>query len=251
MKKISPRALAKLKEHGVDLENLQCLRSTSESRQVSANEIKIGKEELWPGRTPTAGVDPQSVIQYTLAQMRHTEVRSFIGTVFAEPEIRQLLISRFSATTPPSRNPRYGIEFLRSAANHASYWCVLGRDERDALYAATLLAGLKALLLQGIVGGASADDVLLTIVRSALHRLDDDAPHQAMVLRLCLGWGNADEIDQHYVPQLQHAVRRALEVASQGVLPAGTPTPPGKPAVKAKTQVASPEAAAKRVSKKR
>lgn len=44
---------------------------------------------------------------------------------------------------------------------------------------------------------------------------------------------------------------QTLESCEGQVDAAATSTPPGKPAVKAKTQAASPEAAAKRVSKKR
>lgn len=41
--------------------------------------------------------------------------------------------------------------------------------------------------------GVSASDVLFTIVRSAMRRLDDQFPRQAFLLRLSLGWSNVDE----------------------------------------------------------
>ena len=89
-----------------------------------------------------------------------------------------------------------------------------GREERDILYVATFVQGCRSLLAHCVVGDVDLDDVLFTIVRGFLHRLDDAAPRQASLLRLCLGWGNSDEIDDYYVPRLQQAVHRALRTAA-------------------------------------
>jgi hypothetical protein len=61
---------------------------------------------------------------------------------------------------------------------------------------------------------------MFTLARKALHRLDDQAPRCSRLLRLSLGWGCEDDVDDFYVPRLQIAVQRALTqvsiVAEQG-----------------------------------
>ena len=88
--------------------------------------------------------------------------------------------------------------------------------ERAVLFVATVIRGIQALLSDYVVGPANLEDVMFTLVRPALHRLDDSAPRQACLLRLSLGWGNADEVDAFYVPRLQESVARALRAVKVG-----------------------------------
>jgi hypothetical protein len=57
-----------------------------------------------------------------------------------------------------------------------------------------------------------------------LHGLDDQVPRCSRLLRLALGWGCADEIDDHYVPRLQIAVERALAQVAFGSHTSAPPT---------------------------
>jgi hypothetical protein len=81
----------------------------------------------------------------------------------------------------------YPVQSLRRAAEMAGYWCAFGREERSVLYVATLIRGIGHLLADYVVGSAKLDDILFTLVRPALHRLDDSAPRQACLLCLFAG----------------------------------------------------------------
>jgi hypothetical protein len=156
----------------------------------------------------TVGVDPAQLLEAAVQHVKTPALREFFGAVVQEPEIYQTL----TRLTPASQTGRMScpIQTLRRAAELASYWCASGAQERDVLFVATVLLGTQALIGPMVMGGASASDVMFTLVRKALHRLDDQSPRCANLLRLSLGWGNEDEIDDFYVPRLQQAVQRAL-----------------------------------------
>lgn len=166
---------------------------------------KTGKVEL-----RADGVNPQVIIQDTIAAVRDSDLRVFLDSVLKEPEVEQVLTTRV-----PGKGyyQRYAIQYLRRAASMANFWCVRERREREVVYVATVVEGLKQLMAPWIVGAANAEDVVFTIVRSALYRLDDNAPGLASQLRLSLGWGNADEFDNSYIPSVQQVIRRALQSA--------------------------------------
>lgn len=167
--------------------------------------LQAGKSQMNP-----EGGNPKGVIQDTINAVRDSELRAFLTVVLNEPEVEQVLTTRVRGF---GYYQRYAIQYLRRAAGMANFWCVQERREREVMYVATLVAGLKKLMEPWIVGDANADDVVFTIVRTALHRLDDNAPLVASQLRLSLGWGNADEFDSSYIPGVQQIIRRALERA--------------------------------------
>jgi hypothetical protein len=158
----------------------------------------------------TVGPDPEKLLQQTASQVRHPGLQGLLVQFINEPEIRQVLTRLAEPQSPGAKHPTLTIQQLRRAAELAQYWCAFGREEREVLYVATLVQGCQSLLESTLSPGASAADVLFTIVRSSLHRLDDRYPRQAFLLRLSLGWGNADEGDEYYVPRLQQSVERAL-----------------------------------------
>ena len=156
------------------------------------------------------GIKPQEIIQDTITAVRESDLREFLDVVLKESEVEQVL-----TTKVPSQRyyQRYAIQYLRRAAGMANFWCVGERREREVVYVATVVEGLKQLMAPLIVGSANANDFVFTIVRSALYRLDDNAPGLASQLRLILGWGNADEFDNSYIPSVQEVIRRALQSA--------------------------------------
>lgn len=168
----------------------------------------------------TVGVNPRQLVDKVLAEVSSCQLREFLRTVVTESEVELALTTPIPTPTSSSgmRRPfqSYPVQSLRRAAEMAGYWCAFGREERAVLYVATLIRGIGHLLADYVVGCAKLDDILFTLVRPALHRLDDSAPRQACLLRLCLGWGNADEVDAYYVPRLQESVERALRAGQLG-----------------------------------
>lgn len=209
MKKPNPRLQAILAQYGLkllhDKSNREVPGSPKPRARLHEPHTEFSHVPLQTGRG-----NVQALIRDTVQTLRDTALHAFLDSVFLEPEILRVLVSRHMA---PGQPPRLAIEYLRSAADIAVFWNA-PYVKADVLYVATLLQGLMELLAPCIVGKGNANDILFTIVRTALHRLDDQAPGAACLLRLCLGWGNADEIDAHYIPGLQQAIRHALKSAS-------------------------------------
>ena len=62
------------------------------------------------------------------------------------------------------------------------------------------------------------DDVLYTLVHEGLSRLGRQDERLASLVRMCLGLGLPDEIDDFYVPRLRLGVQRALKRAKPASL---------------------------------
>lgn len=173
----------------------------------------------------TIGKDPQTLVSEAVAKVRHPGLHSLLASFTNEPEIRQVLYQMeehpnaacvhqvrgdwFSCQSFPS----WPIQRLRRAGELAQHLCAFGREEREVLYAATVLQGCKDLLIttMGAVDGAN---VHFTLVRKGLHQMDDLHPRQAWLLRQCMGWGIEDEVDDFYVPRLQQSVKRSLSLVA-------------------------------------
>ncbi|MDO8767368.1 MAG: hypothetical protein Q7K57_01405 [Burkholderiaceae bacterium] len=171
----------------------------------------------------TVGVPPLQLVDQVLAAVSSWQLREFLSAVVIEPEVELALITPIpmlnSSRGACQPFQSYPVQTLRRAAEMAGYWCAFGQEERAVLFVATLIRGIQHLLADYVVGPANLYDILFTLVRPALHRLDDSAPRQACLLRLCLGWGNADEVDAYYVPRLQESVERALRAVQLGQAP--------------------------------
>jgi hypothetical protein len=162
-------------------------------------------------------VDSDPLLLDVVSRVKNPALREFMQSVLHEPEILQALTAPvMMPMSPSSITCTYPIQALRRAGEMAAYWCACGAEERDALYVATILQGAQKLLEPVVLGSSTAEDVMFTLARKALHRLDDQAPRCSRLLRLSLGWGCEDDIDDFYVPRLQIAVRRALNQVSVG-----------------------------------
>ncbi len=73
----------------------------------------------------------------------------------------------------------------------------------------------KAILIPFTVGGgiSTVDDVLYTLMHEGLSRLGRKDERLASLVRMCLGLGLPDEIDDFYVPRLRLGVQTALKRA--------------------------------------
>lgn len=159
--------------------------------------------------------DTDLLLLDVVSRVKNPAMREFLQSVLHEPEILHALTAPTMMSMSPTAMTRtYPIQALRRAGELAAYWCGCGGEERDALFVATLIKGAQKLLAPVVQGCSTAEDVMFTLVRKALHRLDDEAPRCSRLLRLSLGWGCEDDVDDFYVPRLQIAVRRALTQVS-------------------------------------
>lgn len=197
--------------------------------------LTAGKAFTVPARSALRKLsigEPASPFDQLLAEVPDRHLRSFLASVFEEPEVRLVLTTPLPPAARsrgaeaaygggPRRqlNPQLPVQVLRRAASLASYWGAHGEAVRNVLYVATVLRGIECLLAGLVVGPASVRDVMFTLVRPALHRLDDTDARLASLLRLALDLGNADEVDAVYVPHLLDSVQRALQAVQIGPRP--------------------------------
>jgi len=74
-----------------------------------------------------------------------------------------------------------------------------------------MVCGIELLLGQTVEHPYSPGDVIRSVVRDALHRLDDADEAQSHLLRNCLGWGNEDDMNDPPVLRLQYRVAVAVQ----------------------------------------
>ena len=175
----------------------------------------ISKRTSYPALELTVGVDPKDLVAAAVQKVRDGGLQDFIHQVVHEPEVLPLLVRSINTDR---KYQRHVIQSLRAAGETAQYWSAMGREEGEVLYVATLVLGIQTLLSKFIVGSASPRDVMFTIARPYLYRLEVASPRCASLLRQCLGWCPEDEVDGEYVPRLQLAVQRAvLGIGSNGM----------------------------------
>jgi hypothetical protein len=206
----------------------------AKAQASSLHHVRVAKqmhpapvEYLWPTRKPRAepttghrdeiageglsiGIDPQDVISDTIAAIQHPSIRQFLKSVVQEPEVNFLMCMRRHANT---RKQQYGVECLHRAAREASGIHIIAPQQREVVYAATILLGCKSLLQAPSSSKSTPDDILFTIVHKALRQLDSTAPKQAHLLRLCMGWGNEEEVQADVFRGLKQIMHRSLNRA--------------------------------------
>jgi hypothetical protein len=148
--------------------------------------------------------------------LKHAALIRFVQAVFDEPECRRVLdvVPRDEGVIAASPLQR-----LRAAAWSTCLYPSSARMQSDVIYAATLILGLQNLLKAaaeqrsdaGLLDSAQAD-VFFSICRSALYRLETQAPIHAALLRIALNWGNQDEMLDEQAQRMQSIVRQASRV---------------------------------------
>lgn len=205
------------------------------ARQPIKPIVTAGKSFTVPARSALRKLstgEPASPFDQLLAEVPDRHLRSFLASVFEEPEVRLVLTTPMPPATRSRStasaygrgrsgplNPRLPAQVLGRAASLASYWGAHGEAVRQVLYVATLIRGIECLLAGFVVGPANLHDVMFTLVLPALRRLDDTDARLASLLRLALDLGNADEVDAVYVPHLLDSVGRALQAVQIGPRP--------------------------------
>jgi hypothetical protein len=160
----------------------------------------------------TVGPTPQQLMRNAVSALSAAPMRSFLADFFDQPEIQAILKKTVGVSTG-SELRRYTIQILRSAAETAAYSSSFGAAEREALYVATFIEGCRPYLASYLAPGSTVDDVLYTLVHEGLSRLGRQDERLASLVRMCLGLGLPDEIDDFYVPRLRLGVQRALKRA--------------------------------------
>jgi hypothetical protein len=149
-------------------------------------------------------------LQCAVDAVYHPHLRTFLQTVFAEPEVRQILIQPLPTRGKKGASKGLRIDPLQSMAEGVQHWCNFGKAEREVVYVATFLHGIEHWLVPCMHPDSDVRDVMFTIARSALHRLDDAHPAYGGLLRLCMGWSNPDE-ESEFAVELQQRIAFAVE----------------------------------------
>jgi hypothetical protein len=176
-------------------------RTSSQATKGSAGFIEV-----------TVGPSPQQLMRKAVSALSAAPMRSFLADFFDQPEIQAILTSSVGDLAGSALR-RYTIQILRSAAETAAYSSSFGAAEREALYVATFIEGVRPHLASYLAPGSTVDDVLYTLVHEGLSLLGRQDERLASLVRMCLGLGLPDEIDDFYVPRLRLGVQRALKRA--------------------------------------
>ncbi len=135
-------------------------------------------------------------------------LRLFLGTIFNDPQVSQVLGNQ---VTEGGKSTGLRVVKLREIAANVLRPAQVNPHEFQAVYVATFLHGIQYFLQPSVGGKNALRDVMYTLVRSALQRLEFGNPGMANLLRLCMGWGNFDE-ETVFTEWLQARMRRAISV---------------------------------------
>lgn len=165
----------------------------------------------------TCGTDPQLLIRRAVNLVSPGPLRDFLASVMAERDVNRVLTVLHQNGPRLQRLP---IERLRAAAQCGANASLLSPRICETLYAAILISGIELLLGETVEYPYSPGDVIRSVVRVALRRMDDADGVQGQLLRNCLGWGNEDEMNEVSVMRLQYCVAVAVhEMAKSMALP--------------------------------
>lgn len=132
----------------------------------------------------------------------------FMRSVINEPPVWKVLVTQVTEGGQPAG---LRIVKLRQIAADILRHARVNDQEFQAVYVATFLHGIQYLLQAEISGSSVLRDVMRTLVRGPLQRLQSAHPHMANRVRLCMGWGNSDE-ETVFTAWLQERMTRAIAV---------------------------------------
>lgn len=179
-------------------------------------------------RAPSAAKSVPTV-QNLMDGLKNAALIRFVEAVLSEPECQRVLALPMASsgvfTTPPEQR-------LRAAAQSTLLYPAPSRVQSDVIYAATLILGLQNLMKAAmrtqfvgdeanpsalgvdLLSNCGSEDVFRSIVRSALYKLEEQAPIHAALLRIALGWGNQDEMMDGEAQRMQSIVRQSSRVCA-------------------------------------
>lgn len=178
---------------------------------------KSQRTQIVPTVEVTFGPDPQVLIQRAISKVSNPALRTFLRTVMAERDVNRVLTLLLSDGRKLQRLP---IDRLRAAAETARNRSMLDARSREILYTAVLISGIESLLGETVEPPYDSQDVIRSVVREAMRRLDQQDEDRACALRNFLGWGNDDESGETSVQQTQYTVRHAVNYLRSNRIPA-------------------------------
>jgi hypothetical protein len=154
-----------------------------------------------------------------LDDLKHPALIRFIEAVMQEPECERVLNAPLDSANLLISPP---IQRRRAAAWSTLLYRVQSRIQADVIYAATVMLGLQNLMKAARQSAADGngfancgqDDMFRSIVRSALYKLEAEAPIHANLLRIALNWGNQDEMLDEEAHRMQSIVRQSARVCA-------------------------------------
>jgi hypothetical protein len=183
-------------------------------------------------RAPSAVPAPAKsvpTVKNLLDGLKNAALMRFVERVLSEPECKRVLSLPMSSSGVFSSPP---LQRLRAAAQSTLLYSAPSRVQSDVIYAATVILGLQNLMKAAVrtqfggdegdpcalgldlLSNCGTDDVFRSIVRSALFKLEDQAPIHAALLRMALGWGNQDEMMDSQIQRMQSIVRQSSRVCA-------------------------------------
>ena len=120
----------------------------------------------------TVGPTPQQLMRNAVSVLSAAPMRSFLADFFDQPEVQAILTSTVDDSASSALR-RYTIQILRSAAETAAYSSSFGAAEREALYVATFIEGVRPYLASYLAPGSTVDDVLYTLVPEGLRKMSE------------------------------------------------------------------------------
>ncbi len=168
---------------------------------------KVPLTRIVPTVEITLGPDPQVLIRRAINKVSHPALRTFLRTVMAERDVNRVLTLLLDDGRKLQRLP---IDRLRAAAETARNRSMLAAPAREILYTAVLISGIESLLGETVRPPYTSRDVIRSVVRDALRRLEQQDEERACELRNFLGWGNDDESGA-CVQEVQRTVCHAVK----------------------------------------
>lgn len=158
-------------------------------------------------------LQPASVITDLLNDISHPELRRFMDTVLRDSQIQGLVTLPLVRHGMPVQFP---IQHIRRLGVTLSATQARTRQEKDILLVATILWGIRSLLPLSIYGNSDVQDVFCTLIRPALHALDDATCEVSAGLRSLIGLGDEAAMQSDAIGHLQSRIQRAVSDMHQG-----------------------------------
>lgn len=178
----------------------------------------IPAKSIVSGQPIAQSNDALAAVAAAGSEIMNPYLRQFFNTVTKEPEFGLALTTPLNHAKRlefgygyVNEADRYPIHVLQRAGSIAGLWCVHRPLVHDVLYVATIVLGARHLIRSYIRRGSDLDDVLFTLIRPALHRLDDCHAGAARLLRNVLDLGNGDDSPEFAVLQIRNAATNACQ----------------------------------------
>ena len=177
------------------------------TRTVNAHIASVALRPVVNTALSLRELQPQSVITDVLGDIANPALRHFMDVVLHESLIHGLITLPLVRHGLPVQFP---IQLIRRAAKVFGATQARTRQEKDLLLAASVLWGIRSLLPLSIYGKTDLHDIFCTLIRPALHGLDDRTYEVSMALRALVGLGDEAMEYGESMSHLQRGVERTM-----------------------------------------